>query len=250
MNLSRIKPEDLLFIDEQAVTNTEVVDLLRRQGAIPRMVREWILDRTLRETPLEATFQQKLLTEYRNTQKLIDNESYAAHLQQRHIDENILLKMLSRPHQVVRYREERWGPFAQSLYLQHKERFDMVTYNRLEAADFDIMQEVYFRLKDREESWDALARQFPAAGPKATAQRNMVPVANVEAPVLKTLRQCQPGRVARPLQVGKTVVVVSLVEFQPSSFNEEVRIMLLRQAFDEWLEQECSRMLQKITFPE
>ena len=120
MNLSRIKPEDLLFIDELAVTNTEVVDLLRRQGAIPRMVREWILDRTLRETPLEATFQQKLLTEYRNTQKLIDNESYAAHLQQRHIDENILLKMLSRPHQVVCYREERWGPSRKASIFNTK----------------------------------------------------------------------------------------------------------------------------------
>ena len=37
------------------------------------------------------------------------------HLQNRHIDESLLIKILSRPLQVVHYREERWGPFAQSL---------------------------------------------------------------------------------------------------------------------------------------
>ena len=78
----------------------------------------------------------------------------------RHIDESLLIKILSRPLQVVQYREERWGPFAQSLYLQHKERFDMVTYQRLESSNADVMQEIYFRLKDGEESWDGWPANF------------------------------------------------------------------------------------------
>lgn len=239
-----------LWIDNNPLITTELVDLLRRQGAMPRLIREWVLDRTLAETKLEDSFQQQLLADYRSTNKLTTAEAYQDHLDQRHVDETQLLKMLCRPHQVVRYREDRWGPYAQSLYLQHKERFDKVTYQRLEASNADVMQEIYFRLKDGEESWDALARQFPGAGPQATAQRGPVAVAEVEAPVLKLLRSSEPGRVARPFTVGNTVIVVALKEFQPSSFNTEVRTLLLRQTFDEWLNAECSRMQQKIRFTE
>ena len=58
-------------------------------------------------------------------------------------------------------------------YLKHKEQFDLVTYWRLESSNQDLMQEIYFRLKDKEESWDSLARQFPGAGPKATVCRGL-----------------------------------------------------------------------------
>lgn len=239
-----------LWIDKTPLTTHEMVSLIRQQGALPRMVQEWVLERTLAETHLDAALKTQLLEDYRSTNSLTSDEAYRAHLQARHIDEPLLISMLSRPHKIVLYREERWGPFAQSLYLQHKERYDTVTYNRLQAADADVMQEIYFRLKDGEESWDGLARQFPGAGPEATARRGPVPVADVEAAVLETLRQSEPGQVARPLQLGDQVIVVGLDHFQASSFNDELRTLLLRHAFEEWLSEECSRMQYKITFPE
>ncbi|QNG27774.1 hypothetical protein [Synechococcus sp. HK01-R] len=241
--------ESGLVIADQHLNTEELIDLMRRQGAIPRLAQEWLLDQVLAETPLSSEEQSDLLRDYRLSNGLESDEAFLDHLQKRHINEALLIKMISRPHQVVRYREERWGPRAQSLYLQHKDQFDTVTYQRLEAADADVMQEIYFRLKDGEESWDSLARQFPGAGPDATALRGPVPVAELEAPVLEVLRHCEPGKVARPIQIGSLVVVVSLVGFQPSSFNDELRTVLLRQAFESWLQEECSRMLERITFP-
>ncbi|QNJ18450.1 hypothetical protein SynA1825c_00107 [Synechococcus sp. A18-25c] len=162
----------------------------------------------------------------------------------------MLLRMLARPYQIIKYREDRWGPFAQSLYLKNKEQFDFVSYQRLESSDSDVMQEIYFRLKDGEESWDGLARQFPGAAADATARRGPIPVSEVEEPVLNALRQNEPGRISRPIQVGSQVIVVALEQFQPTPFGEEVRKTILRQAFNEWASQECSKMLNKIRFPE
>jgi len=150
----------------------------------------------------------------------------------------------------LHYREERWGPFTQSLYLQHKDQFDLVSYYRLESSNADVMQEIYFRLKDGEESWDGLARQFPGAPADATALQGPISVAEVEAPILEVLRESETGRVLRPLRVGSQTVVTALEKFQPSTFGDEVRTALLRQAFDEWMTQECSKMLNKIRFPE
>ncbi len=250
MSWSTNTDSSAMWIDDVSLSSDELVKLIRQQGALPRLVQDWVLNSTLAEIEIDQETHQSLLDDYRTSNQLTSDEAYADHLQKRHIDESLLLKILIRPLQVVRYREERWGPFAQSLYLQHKERFDLVTYHRLESSNADVMQEIYFRLKDGEESWDGLARQFPGAPADATALRGPVPVADVEATVLEALRQSEPGRVARPIHVGSQVIVVALKHFQPSTFGDEVRTALLRQAFDEWVAQECSRMLNKIRFSE
>ena len=250
MSMNQSDDKSAMWINESPLSSNEIIKLIRQQGAIPRLVQDWILDKTFAQIDIDSETQQNLLNDYRENNQLTSDEAYADHLQNRHIDEYLLVKTLIRPLQVVNYREERWGPFAQSLYLQHKERFDMVTYQRLESNDADVMQEIYFRLKDGEESWDGLARQFPGAPADATALRGPIPVADVEAPVLEALRQSEPGRVARPVQIGSQVIVVALEQFRPSTYGDEVRTALLRQAFDEWIAQECTRMLNKIEFPE
>jgi len=248
MSLPTHTDSTAMWVNENPLSSHELVQLIRRHGVLPLLIKNWILENTLARTVIEKEIQQNLLKEYRNSNGLISDEAYSDHLQKRHLDEPLLLKNLIRPHQVVQYREERWGPFAQSLYLQHKERFDLVTYHRLEASNPDVMQEIYFRLKDGEESWEGLARQFPGAPTEATALQGPIPVAEVEAPVLATLRQSEPGHVARPVQVGSQVIVVALEQFQPSTFDDEVRTALLRQAFDDWISQEYSKMLNKIRF--
>lgn len=250
---ARQRHEDLSVafeLDGEIVDNAALVRLLRKQGSLPKIVQEWVLDRTLAQTNLPENEQQSLLREFQQEQGLESEEAFQDFLLNRHIDQRLLIQMLSRPHQVVLYREERWGPAVNSLYLQKKDQFDRVRYRRLQASNSDVMQEIYFRLKDQEESWESLARQFPGAPPDATALVGPVPVAEVEGPVLQQLRQLSPGKVARPLQLNDQVVVVALEEFIPSTLDQNIRDTLLRQTFEEWLQAECTRILNKIKFPE
>jgi hypothetical protein len=244
-------PQDqiALRLDEKPITIRAFLSLARKQGSIPKLVQEWVLDQTLAETPLPETQQSALLDEFLKQQGLESDEAFQAFLINRHIDQTLLLQMISRPHQVVAYREERWGPAASSLYLQKKDQFDLVRYRRLQSSNSDVMQEIYFRLKDQEESWESLARQFPGAPTDATALVGPLAVAEVEQPILEVLRQLEPGKVGRPLQLNDQVVVVALEEFTPSALNQTIRDTLLRQAFEEWLQTECDRILNKISFP-
>ncbi len=240
--------EAIVFLDEKPVYNHEIVGILRRNGQLNGLLQEWVLERCLVDVKLDPIEEQKLLTEFRLQNKLEDEESYVAFLQQRQLNEDLLLQTLTRPHKVVMYREERWGPRANSLYLQSKERYDSIRYRRLEATDADVMQEVYFRLKSGEESWEALARQFNPGNPDATGLVGPVAVNQVEPELLEKLREAGEGKLLLPLQLGTNTVVAQLEEILPSEFNEELRTLLLRDAFDQWLAEECSRTINKLTF--
>jgi len=232
------------------IGSAELIAVLRRSGQLPNVLREWLLDHSLAEVELDAGHDEQLLSDFRQTNGFEEEDAFQRFLQQRQLDEALLKQSLSRPHRVVRYREERWGPRANSLYLQNKDRYDRIVYRRLQSIDADVMQEVYFRLKDGEESWESLARQFHPTNPAAEGRLGPLPVADVEPALLEELRRAGLNKVIKPMQLGQDIVVAQLEELLPAEMNDELRQQLLRDAFDEWLADECSKMLNKLEFPQ
>ena len=49
------------------------------------------------------------MREFRQQQKLESDEAFTDFLQKNYISETLFRQTLSRPHQVVQFREERWG---------------------------------------------------------------------------------------------------------------------------------------------
>ena len=69
-----------------------------------------------------------------------------------------------------------------------------------------------FQLKDNEESWDSLARQFIGKA-KPTAQRGPTPVNEVEE-VLVRNETTRTGVVCKPINLGMEAAVVHLERFE------------------------------------
>jgi len=248
--LTKTTADTALWLDDQPVSTAEVMAVLRKERKLPELVRNLVLDRTLSQIKIAEGREDELLQTFRQQHQFESDERFADFLQKNCLTEQLVKQSLSRPERIVQYREERWGPRANSLYLKHKDRYDKITYRRLQAANADVMQEVFFRLKDREDSWDTMAKQFPGAQAHAGGRQIAIPSANVEAPLLAALRQAGPGVVIRPLQLNaKSVVVAELETIEASSFDDELRTLILRQEFDSWLQEECSRMLNKLQVP-
>ena len=54
-----------LHLDGEPISTSDFLNLARKQGSIPKLVQEWVLDRTLAETPLPETQLDVLLEEFR-----------------------------------------------------------------------------------------------------------------------------------------------------------------------------------------
>ena len=243
--------EAALWLDTQPVSITEIVDILRKDGKLPSLVQELILNRTLEATKLAPNKEDELINDFRKQKQLLQEEDFLDFLQRNHLNVSLLAASLTRPHKVVKYREERWGPRANSLYLKHKDKYDKFTYKRLQSDNSDIMQEVFFRLKDGEDSWENLAPQFPGAKPNSDARIEKVPISQIEPALVGELRKAGAGVVIRPLVLNSnTVVVAELESIEPSSFDDEIRTLILREEFDKWLVEESIKMLGKIKLSE
>ena len=238
----------IISIDNEKIANSEVLQILRKTGQIPMLVKNLILEKELSKIHLGAELENQLIDDFRKERKLLDDESFLDYMASRHLDEELLKQMLSRPELIIRYREERWGPRSQSLYLKHKDRYDLVNYRRLQCKSADVMQEVFFRLKGKEESWESLSKQFHPNDP-GKSRIGPVPVSSMEPSLLEALRSAGEGRIVRPLKLGDKVVVAELESFQASRFDDELRQRILQQEFENWLEEESTKMLSKTSFP-
>lgn len=240
--------EAALWLDDQPVSTAEVMAVLCKERMLPELIKHLVLDRTLRQVMLSEGREDELVHDFRQHQKLENDEGFSDFLQKNYLTVSLLKENLSRPERVVQFRKERWGPRANSLYLRHKDRYDQITYRRLQSANADVMQEVFFRLKDKEDNWETMARQFPGAN--ADARQISIPSAKVEEHLLAALRKAGPNVVIRPLRLNAdTVVVAELESIEPSRFDDKLRNLILRQEFESWVQEECSRMLNKLQLP-
>ena len=207
-----------------------------------------MIENAIKDTTLEKESEKKIFNEYLKSEGVNNDDQYAEYLNEWHLSDEICKNLALRPYKIIKYREERWGPVAQSIYLRKKEQFDMATYYRLEANNQNIMQEVYFRLKDGEESWDQIAQQYHGANPNTTALRGPIPVGSIERPILEALRSSGAGKVQKPIPIGGRSVIVSLKEFKSSTYDNEIREEILRQEFDSWVQTETKKCLLNSSF--
>ena len=244
---SKKSADTVLLLGEQPVSGMEVIAALSKERKLSDLVKRLVLDRILSTVEFSTTREEELLNNFRQKNNLESDESFLDFLQKNYITEALFREELIRPHRVVKFREERWGPRANSLYLKHKERYDSMTYRLLQSDNADIMQEVYFRLKDKEDSWDNLAKQFPNAGPESDARMNSMPVADIEPALVEALRKAGPGIVIKPLQINTgRVVVAELESIEASRFDEKIRNLIIRQEFESWYTEECNKALSRL----
>ena len=226
--------ENNVLIDGKEINPAEIVNILRKKRKLTEIISEYLLDKILEEVKLSQEDRAKLLEDFKIENDLINRDSYNEFLDKQYLNEELLLDILERPSKVATYREDRWGPRAQSMYLSKKENYDLIKYNRLQSDNPDVMQEVYFRLKDGEETWENMIKQFKSIDPKNNGIIGPIPLKNVEKELVKSMKESGVNKITRPINIGSSYIIVMLDSMQTKKFDERLREKILKDKFEEW----------------
>lgn len=235
-----------LWADELQISSREIIDILSLNNNLGMIIREAFINNTLEYIKLDKSIEIELLDNFKKAKAINSQKDFETYLQTIHVSEKTFIECLTRPERLIRFREERWGPRANSLYLKNKDQYDKITYQRLSSQNQDAMQEVYFRLKDKEDTWENMARQFPGGTPESTAVIGPISVANVEKELVDKLREGGQNKVLKPIQIGESFIVSELILFEASKFDDNLRKAILNSELEAWLNEECIRLLKKV----
>ena len=119
---------------------TEVLNVLRRNQQIPLLIKELALNEIAEGIDLPSETSDNLLSDFKTKNNLTSDDAYDRFLSSNFLNEDLLIHSLERAEKISIFKEETWGPRAQSIYLKSKENYDSITLYLIKAPSEHVMQ--------------------------------------------------------------------------------------------------------------
>jgi parvulin-like peptidyl-prolyl isomerase len=213
-------------------------------GMMPQLVKEMTLDRSAADISLTPE-EQKLAYQQAFQQLNIDSDDKLnAWLKQQGMTLADLEKRAERSLKLAKFKQTTWGAKVNSAFLERKQQLDRVIYSLICTKDFCVAQELYFRVKEGEQSFDELAREY-SQGPEAQTGGLIGPieVGSVHPNLAKMLIASDVGQVQTPTVIGDWIVLVRLEKVLPVTLDEAMQQRLIDEAFTKWLDESVAQQM-------
>jgi parvulin-like peptidyl-prolyl isomerase len=237
----------VLQVGDRAITNEELIPLLKQYGILPQLLREIIIDSAIANLTLTPEENNQAYKQFYQQNQLSSESDLQEWLQTRGLNREQLDYLATRNIKLEQFKRSTWADKLQSYFLQRKAKLDRVVYALIRVKDICIAQELYFRIQEGEQSFSELAREY-SQGPEAQTGGLIGPVElGIPHPALANmLASVQPGQLLPPTTLGDWIVIVKLEKFMPAQLDEEMRQRLLNELFEYWLQTQLKENLQNL----
>jgi parvulin-like peptidyl-prolyl isomerase len=241
MNLAALPPQ------KTVTSSPDLLSRLRLYQMIPQLLRGVVIDRAI--APIACTAEEKelALRQFYQQHQLDSSESIETCLQLNHLAQDEIESMALRPLQLEKFKIATWGSKLKSYFLKRKASLDQVVYSLIRTYDQGLAQELYYRLKDNEQSFAELAHQFSEGAENQTGGRiGPVPLSQPHPAIRQLLVVSQTGQLWSPRRVDEWVVIIRLEHLVPVQLNAAVEQYLLNELFEAWVQSEVAQQPQDV----
>lgn len=179
----------------------------------------------------EAWIQQQYET-------LVPQQGWADWCNERAWSDRDLRIHLQRSEALKRYARQNLSAGLEDAFLSSKGAYDQVVYSLIRVRDSNLAQELWIRLEEGETTFAELASNF-SQGPEAARNGIIGPIEFSQlqpAQFQQALRTLRPGQIQPPFRVGEWTVLLRLEQISLARFDAEMRVSLLNQRLDGFLQ--------------
>ncbi|MBD6617096.1 peptidylprolyl isomerase [Komarekiella sp. 'clone 1'] len=247
---------ETIQIGNRTITASELIPLLANYQMLPQLRRELIIDEAIEQisrsanavvecTPEEVTQAQQQFFAEKQLNNEVDIQAWMAY---QGLTPDQLEAVTTRKLKIEKFKQAVWGNKLESYFFQCKAKLDKVIYSLLRTQDVGIAQELYFRIQDQENSFAEVAREY-SQGPEAQTGGLVGPIElNALHPVMvQMLSSSQPGQILPPARVAEWFVIVRLEKFIPAKLDEPMKVRLLNELFETWLQEQHKQIMSAST---
>jgi parvulin-like peptidyl-prolyl isomerase len=232
----------VIEINDRSYTADDLVPLLVQYQILPKLAQEIVLDKAI--APVECTPEEKtqLYHQFCQQNQLAEEEGVEAWLRAQGMSREQLEHSLTKKLRIERYKEKQWGDRVDGYFIKRKSQLDRVVYSLIRIDKPEVAQELYFRIKEGENTFSELAMEY-SQGTEAQTGGLIGPV-EINAPhptIAKILATSKPGQVIPPTRVGDWIVIVRLENYLSAKLDQPMRQRMLDEMFRDWLNEEIEQ---------
>ncbi|WP_307731542.1 peptidylprolyl isomerase [Microseira wollei] len=234
--------QPLLQIGDRTVTGTELAALLNQYQLLPKLQEEMVIEQAIASfncTPEE----EAECCEYFYKQRRLNTEvARQKWLQEQNMTAAQLTNLATRELRIEKFKQATWGDNLENYFMQQKSQLDQYVYSLIRVRDGDVANELYFRLKEGEQTFAEIAKQY-SEGLEAKTGGLIGPVAlGLSHPKLaQILKASQPGQLIPPAAIEDLWIIVRIEKIIPAQFDEAMQQKLLDELFANWLKEQLKK---------
>lgn len=232
----------VLQISNQTITAEEVIPLLADYKILPHLLREIVIDQAI--APIRCTPEEKAhaCQQFYQQNQLLSEAKRQAWLKRSGTALEHLEALATRKLRIEKFKQATWSHKLESYFLRRKGKLDKTIYSLIRTQDAGVARELYFRIREGEQSFAELAREY-SQGPEAHTGGFVGPIelSTLSSALAHRLSVSRPGQLFS-MSTGEWLMIVRLERVIPAQLDEPMRHRLLNELFVVWLQEQLSRI--------
>ncbi len=228
-----------ITLGDRHLDASELLSLLTQHQMLPQFLKELLIAQATQDIALTAAEEALALEQFYARQNIKDEAQASAWLNYHRMSaQHLSAKAMGRV-KLEKFKQMTWNAYVEADFLKYKSQLDQFTCSILRTKDAELAQELYFRIKEGEQTFADLAPQY-SQGAEAQNGGLVGPVAasNMHPKLLQILSSSKPGQLWSPQPLEEWFVIVRLEQYFPAQLDEAIRQQIIERRFQEWLEQQ------------
>lgn len=219
--------------------------LLRRQDLARFLARAQVIEAVVATVTLPKDDERQILLAWLKPRGVSDEAALQRWLDDRGWSFEDLVAAATQQERLKRYAHWRFGNEAELRFLDRKLDLDQVTYSMLRVSDQALAEELYFRLREGEASFDELALSYTEGSERRTRGLiGPIPVSSSHEELSSRLRVGSPSQLWPPFAIGKQWIVLRLEDRFPARLDDETRTKMELELLGVWLDSQIAVLLE------
>lgn len=238
---------EVLKVNEEQIGANEIITRLVKYKMLPKFLSEIIIDQAIAPITCSAAEKNQVIQNFYQENQLKDEKDIREWCEKNGLTQEQIEELAMRQLKIQKFQKNNFEPQLETYFLQQKDKLDQVAYSMIRTQDGKLAQELYFRLKEGEQSFAELAKKY-STGPEAQNGGIVGPIAmNMPHPTIaKMLKASKPGQLWKPTKVGEWFIIVRLEKFIPAGLNNSMRQRMLNEMFQNWISKQLNELEIKL----
>ncbi len=240
----------VLEVDNQVYTAEDLVPLLTQYQILPKLAQEILTDKAIAEIKCSDEENTQIFNQFCQKNQLTSEEQVQEWLNKQGMNRDQLQNLITKKLRIDQYKQKMWADQVDAHFIKRKSQLDRVVYSLIRVEKPEVAQELFFRIKDDENTFSALAMEY-SQGTEAQTGGLIGPV-EINAPhpkIAQILATCQPGQLVPPTRVGEWIVIIRLENYLSAKLDNSMRQRMLDELFNHWLNESIQHKVSFLSSP-
>lgn len=226
-----------------SIAASEIIPLLASYNIIPQLICESIIDQAIAPITCIKEETADALEQFYQHWDLTSEDKRQAWRERYGLTQEQFELMVTRKLRIEKFKQASWGHQLESYFLKRKKQLDKVIYSLIRTEQRATANELYFRIKEGEQSFAELALLY-SIGPEAQTGGIIGPVelGSVAPNFAQLLYTSQVGVIQPPVPFGESWVIVRTEKLVPAQLDNFMRQRLLQENFEAWFKQQLTQL--------